>query len=197
MQCESSNPCFTTRKAHVTVAESGVTIEEREGLDMVQVSAWAQTAESACALIAEAFGVQPPMQPNSVATDGTTRILWLGPHRWLIVTPRQKTPDLAAELSAILPTATAAVVDLGAGRSVFAVSGARVRDLLAKELPIDLHPAKFPPGRCVQSSMAHVGVLVHATAKDSFELFVYRAFAQHFREVLDDAALEYAAADAR
>lgn len=177
------------------MAESGVTIEKREGLDMVQVAAWRQTADLACALIAETFGVRPPMQPDSVTTAGKTRILWLGPHRWLIVIPRLPERDLAAELGAILPIATAAVVDLGAGRRVFAVSGARARDLLAKELPIDIHPAKFLPGRCVQSSMSHVGVLVHATAKDSFELFVYRAFAQHFHEMLVDAALEYGTAD--
>ena len=173
------------------MAESGVAIEEREGLAMVQVSAWADTADAACAVIAEVVGLQPPGQPNSVAIEGQIRILWLGPYRWLIVMPRQPGRDLESDLACLLPVANAAVVDLSAGRRIFAVSGARARDLLAKDLPIDLHPERFPPGRCVQSSIAHVGVLVHATARDSFELFVYRGFAQHFREVLDDAALEY------
>ena len=173
------------------MAKTGVTIEEREGLAMLQVSAWADSADATCAVIAEAVGLQPPAQPNSVAVEGQIRILWLGPYRWLIVMPRQPGRDLEADIASRLPIATAAFVDLSAGRRIFAVSGVRARDLLAKELPIDLHPVQFPPGRCVQSSIAHVGVLVHATAIDSFELFVYRGFAQHFREVLDDAALEY------
>ena len=163
---------------------------------MVQVSAWADTAEAVCVATAELLGVRPPEQPNSAAVAGQTRILWLGPHRWLVVTPNTPGRDLAAQLRALLPAAAAAVVDLGAGRRLFAVSGPRARDLLAKELPIDLHPAAFPPGRCVQSSMAHVGVLVHATANGAYELFVYRAFAQYFREMLEDAAAEYAGAAA-
>ena len=177
------------------MVEHGVRIEEREGLAMVQVSAWADSAEAVCVTIAELLGVRPAQQPNSAAVAGQTRILWLGPLRWLVVMPNTpNTPgrDLAAQLRALLPAAAAAVVDLGAGRRVFAVSGPRARDLLAKQLPIDLHPAAFPPGRCVQGSMAHVGVLVHATANSAYELFVYRAFAQHFREMLEDAAAEYA-----
>ncbi len=176
------------------MAEPGVTIEEREGLAMVQVSAWAPTAEAAGVLVARSVGLRPPVEPNSVAASGQTRILWLGPHRWLIAMPREPARDLHSELAALLPPDVAAVVDLGAGRRVFAVSGARVRDVLAKELPIDLHPARFPPGRCVQSSMAHVGVLVHALEHGRFEIFVYRAFAQYLREMLTDAALEFTAA---
>ena len=175
------------------MAEPGVTIEERQGLAMIQVSAWARTAEAASALVAQVLGVQPPVRPGTVAASGQTRILWLGPHRWLVVMPREPARDLPAELAAILPADVAAVVDLGAGRRVFAVSGAHARDLLAKELPIDLHPAGFPPGRCVQSSMAHVGVLVHAVEQDRFEIFVYRAFSQHFHEMLADAAMEFTA----
>lgn len=158
---------------------------------MVQVSAWAATAEPVCALIAEALGVTPPAQPNTVAAAGQTRILWLSPHRWLIVMPGRPGRDLVGELATLLPPAAAAIVDQGAGRVVFAVCGARARDLLAKALPIDIHPARFPPGRCVQGSMAHVGVLVHATAPDAFELYVSRAFAQYFREVLADSAMEF------
>ena len=185
-----------TKRERDFVVKSGAVIEERDGLAMVQVSTWTDSCDATCATIAEVIGLRPSGHNGSVAVDNQIRILWLGPARWLIVMPRQPNRDLAAELAARLPIATAAVVELSAGRRIFVVSGARARDLLSKMLPIDLHPSQFPPGRCVQSSMAHVGVLVHATEKESFELFVYRGFARYFREVLEDAALEFGETEA-
>lgn len=163
---------------------------------MVQVSAWPDTAEWAARVIANTIGVSPPTKPNTVGAAGQMRILWLGPHRWLVVGPREPTRDLSTELAAVLPADVAAVVDLSAGRRVFSITGARARDLLAKELPIDLHPASFPPGHCLQSAMARIGVLIHAVERDRFDVFVYRAFARHFHEVLVDAAMEFDAAPA-
>lgn len=164
---------------------------------MVQVCAWPDTEASVCAALASAIGMRPPAEPNRVEARGSTRVLWLGPHRWLVVTPKAPGSDLVGQLRALLPTEAAAVVDLGAGRRVFALSGPRARDVIAKELPIDLHPVAFPPGRCVQGLMTHVGVLVHAIAPEAYEIFVYRAFAQHFLEMLEDAAAEYSGAPAR
>ncbi|MEO5692499.1 MAG: sarcosine oxidase subunit gamma family protein [Usitatibacter sp.] len=169
-----------------------ISIVERTGLAMVQVSTWPDSDAAARSCIAGVVGLELPPGANTAAMDGPNRILWLGPHRWLVVAPLAPDRDLAAELAAGLPPAIAAVVDVGAGRQVLQVSGSRTRDLLAKELPIDLHPSAFPVGHCVQGSMAHVGVLIHALAANTFDIFVYRAFARHLREMLEDAATEYA-----
>jgi heterotetrameric sarcosine oxidase gamma subunit len=169
----------------------GVTLAERSGLEMVQVSAWPATSNSVVRILTEVLGVQPPEQPNTVASREQTKILSVGPYRWLIVRPAEHQRDLAAELVARLPTDASAVVELGAGHCVFAILGPRARDVLAKQLPLDLSESKFPAARCVRSAMAHISVLVHCEGKDALEVFVYRGFAQHLWEMLTDAALEF------
>jgi len=166
-------------------------LAERAGLEMVQVSAWPATVDKVLQALSEIIGVYPPEQPNTVASREQTNVLWLGPDRWLIVKPAESGRDLVSELAERLPSDTAAVVELSAGRCVFAISGARSRGVLAKYLPLDLSRSNFPSGRCAQSAMAHIGVLVHAEGEDAFEIFVYRGFARHLWEILTDAALEF------
>jgi methylglutamate dehydrogenase subunit D len=158
---------------------------------MVQVSAWPATLDTVLQTLADVTGVHPPEHPNTVASQGPTRILWLGPERWLIVRPGSSGRDLVSELTEKLSSDAAAIVELSAGRCVFAISGPLAREVLAKELPLDLSLGEFPIGHCAQNSMAHIGVLVNATGEDAFDIFVYRGFAQHLWEILTDAALEF------
>jgi heterotetrameric sarcosine oxidase gamma subunit len=168
----------------------GVKIAERTGLEMAQVSAWPETSREVSRILGEFLGVSPPERPNGVANQGQQRILWLGPDRWLIVRPAEN-ENLASELVARLPSEAAAVVESGAGRCVFIVSGPRARDVLAKLLPLDLSAAQFPVGSCAQSAMAHIGVLVCVEGEDVFEIFVYRGFGRYFWEILCDASPEF------
>lgn len=167
----------------------GVALAERIGLEMVQVVARWGSSQEVHGVLSEVLGIPPPVQPNTVATRELTRIIWLGPDRWLILRPAGG--GLAAELTARLPPSSAAVVESGAGRRVFTLSGPRAREVLAKHLPLDLASTEFPAGRCAQSAIAHIGVLVHAESEDTFDILVQRSFARHLWEVLIDAGLEF------
>jgi sarcosine oxidase subunit gamma len=169
----------------------GVTLAERTGFEMVQVSARPATSDEVSGVLTEVLGVRPPQQPNAVANRGQIKILWLGPDRWLIVRQAESQQVLALELGARLSLDTASVVEVGAGRCVLALSGTHARDVLAKYLPLDLSEAKFPAGRCAQSAMAHIGVLVHSEGEGAFEIFVSRSFERSLWEMLTDAALEF------
>jgi heterotetrameric sarcosine oxidase gamma subunit len=169
----------------------GVTLTKRTDFETAQVWAWPETSAAVVRILTEALGVRPPEEPNVVASERRIKILWLGPDRWLIVRQVDHPRGLASELIAQLPAGTAALVDLGAARCVFTISGPRSRDVLAKHLPLDLSESMFPTGRCAQSAMAHIGVLVHAESADTFEIFVYRSFAQHLWQLLTDAAWEF------
>lgn len=173
------------------VIDRGVTLAERTGLEMTQISAWPATSAEVSRILNGALGVWPPIKPNTVANRGHIKILWLGPDRSLIVRPADRQQDLPSGLAARLATDIATVVDLSAGRCVFSLSGALSRDVLAKLLPLDLSESEFPVGCCAQSAMAHVGVLVHAEGRDAFEIFVHRGFARHLWDTLADAALEF------
>jgi sarcosine oxidase subunit gamma len=142
-------------------------------------------------IITEKLGLRPPMEPNPTASEGPLTIFSIAPETWLAVRTAADVRDLATRLEQLLSANIATVVDSGAGRRALRLAGSKSRDVLAKLLPLDLAPSRFPVGACAQSVMAHTGVLVHAVAADAFDIFVSRSFAQYLAEVIVDASLEF------
>ena len=62
--------------------------------------------------------------------------------------------------------------------------------MLAKGTPVDLHKDEFPIGKSAVTQMAHVGVHLTRTGEDTFELSVFRGFAESFWEWLAQQAEE-------
>jgi methylglutamate dehydrogenase subunit D len=87
--------------------------------------------------------------------------------------------------------ANASVIDQSHGRVVIRISGAKVRDVLAKGTPVDLHASQFPVGMSALTQMAHVGVHLTRTGKDEFKLSVFRGFSESFWEWLTGSAAEF------
>ena len=121
-------------------------------------------------------------------------ILWLGPDEWLVTSETQACESLAASLREALDGVTAAVTDVSHARLVYAVGGSNARALLAKGCALDLHERVFPLGRCAQSLLAKVPVIVHRSgAEPVFDLHVARSFRDYAWTWLQAAASEYAA----
>lgn len=142
--------------------------------------------------VAGALGVVPPRAANTVASAGGVDCLWLGPDEWLVVCPEERRAALLVALGEALAGLPAAVADVSEGRSVLALAGPRARDVLAKGCPLDLHPRAFAPGRCAQSGLAGVPVILHQLdAAPRYRLHVQRSMAVHLWTWLEDAAAEY------
>ncbi len=137
-------------------------------------------------------GATLPTAPGSSTVTASTSILTVGPERWLVVEAERAGRDLAAQLASALGEGTAAVTDLGHGRTVLRLSGPRATDLLAKGCGLDLHPSRFPVGACAQGLLAHFSVLIHASDEaPSFDLYVARSYALALWEWLEELAAEY------
>ena len=54
----------------------------------------------------------------------------------------------------------AAVADQSDARLVLRLSGPRVRDVLAKGVPVDLHPQAFKPGDVANTLVGYIGVQI-------------------------------------
>lgn len=132
------------------------------------------------------LGVPLPVEPNTVARADERAVLWLGPHEWLVVGGCDE-PRLRAAVGA----EPASVVDVSAQRTVVRVAGAHSRDLLAHGCSLDLHPSRFPPGRCAQTTLAHTPVVIVPLPGDVYWVLVRSSFARHLAEWLLDAAVEY------
>ncbi|WP_448623497.1 sarcosine oxidase subunit gamma [Geodermatophilus sp. URMC 64] len=155
---------------------------------MVDVRLRAVGAEASAAL-----GVELPMAPNTWAPAGTGRAVWLGPDEWLLSSTTEVPEDLETRVrTAVLPLGGSAA-DVSAQRIGLRLTGARVRDVLAKGCSIDLHPRVFGRGSSAQTALGQAGVVLLALSDtgDDYIVLVRSSFAGYLADWLLDAALEF------
>lgn len=115
--------------------------------------------------------------PGTMATgkDGA-RIVWTG-------------RDQAFVLGAVPRIAGAAVTDQTDGWTCLSVEGAKVADVLARLVPVDLRPAALPPGRAIRTGLNHMNVVLMRPAETRFEILVFRSMARTaFHEIAEAMA---------
>lgn len=83
------------------------------------------------------------------------------------------------------------VLALSSSRTRIEISGAPVRDVLAKCAAIDFHKSEFKPNTFAQTGIHHVPVLIQCVAGEIFHIYVLRTFALSIWDYLTDAALEF------
>lgn len=87
-------------------------------------------------------------------------VLGVGPGHWWVVA--EATPLSIDELQTMYE-GVASVFDITDSREVLDVAGPRIRETLAKLLPIDLHPSTFKAGDVAVTSASHIGVTLWQT----------------------------------
>lgn len=136
-------------------------------------------ASDAAGRVEQLLGSRLPTEPNTVASG----VLWLGPDEWLIVDHDLTEAQLLGALEG-----EGAAVELSANRLALHVSGPGARNVLASCCSLDLHPRVFGAGRCAQTLVAGVAVILERTAGEpGFRLLVRPSFAAHLRAWLIDA----------
>ena len=166
---------------------AGVRIGPRTGLALATLSARKGHSEALTEAARAAFGAELPERPRVAHANGVA-FIWAGPESWLVL---RQGDDLEPLLRGTL-SAHASVTDQSDGRTVLRVEGSRARDLLAKGLPIDLHPRAFKPGDVALSLVAHVGVHVwQLDDAPSYELAVLSGYARSLLAWMLEAGAEY------
>ena len=132
----------------------------------------------------DAFGIALPKEPNT-ALGHELRALWLGPDEWLLVNWGRST---FSENSTPTPFS---VTDVSSGRAGLRLRGPRVRDALAKGCPLDLDRRVFPEGRCAQTLIGRVSVILDHVESDVFDVYVSRSYAGSLWDWMIEACAEY------
>ena len=143
------------------------------------------------AAIKAATGCHFPPLANHFETAGERHIVWLGPDEYLLLCESGKEKALYDTLTSTIKTNHFAITDVSDSLCTLSLSGAAVRDVLAKGCSLDFHPSKFGAGRCAQSLLAHAGITLMALPDDAFILICRTSFAPYVHDWLVDAALEY------
>ncbi|MGJ3259610.1 MAG: sarcosine oxidase subunit gamma [Rhodospirillales bacterium] len=149
--------------------------------------------------VQKAVKLSPPVDANTVAGKAsTTRIMWLGPDEWLVITSGKGAERALKALWKNLKVdgLHAAVTDSTHARTCIEISGPRAREVLQKGCSLDLHPRVFGPGRSAQCIVAKTGVMLTQTATarngdPTYELYPLRSFATYLWTWLEDASAEY------
>jgi heterotetrameric sarcosine oxidase gamma subunit len=171
----------------------GVIVTDRDGLGVATVLARNGTCAALAQRVHEHFRIALPRTPRRTSS-GDLALLGTGPGAWLAtferggnafaVSLRQAVGDLAA------------VSDQSDGYSVLRLAGPRVRDLLCKLVPVDVHPHVFEVGDVAATVAAHIGATLwrledHTDGSPVFEVAVFRSLAACFWQILSEDAAEF------
>jgi heterotetrameric sarcosine oxidase gamma subunit len=134
----------------------------------------------------QALGVELPATSRRVTHENTT-YLWSGPESWLAISDNPIFPENFSTAVRKL----AAVTDQSDGRSLFRVTGPHIRSILAKLVPIDLHPEIFPLDATALTLADHVGIQLWQEDDGAFVLACFRSYAGALHHALVEAAQEF------
>lgn len=166
------------------MADAAVTLLELPPPTLVNLRGDAGDPAFAAAVTA-VLGVAPPSTANSAAKSSALDLLWLGPDEWLVMAPTGPGGDLAQRLDAALQGIHHSACDVSDSRVVLEIAGPQTRSVLAQGISLDLHPRMFGPGRCAQTVLARVPVILQQIDEGSqFRLFVRASFAPYIEEWL-------------
>src|SRR5688572_11313365 len=122
----------------------GVTACNRDGLGLATVLARKSQIEALAQGVREHFRIELPLEPQRVAA-GDVAFIGTGPGSWL-ATGEGGGNAFVRSLKQTLGELVS-VSDQSDGYAVLRLSGPRVRDTLAKLIPLDVHPRAFPIGK--------------------------------------------------
>ena len=161
-------------------------IAERAFLGKVAVLG---SGEAFHANIAGWLGFSLPQAPNSTETHGDITAMWLSPNEWMLVTSPERGVDLTVSLQQVLVSIHALVVDVSDRWTVVAIAGTRVLSVLSKGTSVRLEPAAFGVGRCCQTRLFSMPVIIRQSdATPTFDIFVDSTFSEYLWRWLERSA---------
>ncbi len=138
------------------------------------------------------FGLTLPTTPRVISSSAACSnfdFVWSGPGHWLV-----ESSAAGATMDELLTAfdGSASVFDQTDSRVLLDVSGPRIRDALAKGLPIDLHPTSFKVGDAAITKASHIGLQIWQLAPEPlYRLAVARSYFISFWGWLSSSAAEY------
>jgi methylglutamate dehydrogenase subunit D len=163
-------------------------LTEVRGWHLAQLAVFAQQRSEFQERLRALSGAQLPEELYRGITHNDSRLVRITPTQyWWFAAGNASMVRLAREL----PPSAGTVTMLSEGRVRVRIAGPNARDVLAKGIPLDLHPKAFQVGQSAQTGLHHTGVFLERVADDGYEIYVPRSYAAWLWEWLIDAALPF------
>jgi len=174
----------------VGTLKPGLIIEERTDLALATLIARRSETQNLRRAVTAAFGLALPEGPHFVTKDGVS-FAGIGVGKWLGAAEGPAAVDYVSRLREHL-MALASITDQSDGRVVLRLSGERVREVLAKGIPLDLHPRKFKTGDIASTMISQMGVqMQQLDDRPTFQLMAFRSFAGSLLSWLTKSAAQF------
>lgn len=171
----------------------GVIASERDRLGIARIAARRGQAAKVAELLRAQCGVDPPNAPRR-ASRGDVGIAGIGPETWLAT--RDGADNAFAESLRSLLGDCASVSDQSDAYVILRLAGPKVRETLAKLVPIDIHPRSFQVSDVAQTLCGYVNVMLWrledtAQRDPAFEIWVGRSLAVSLHQAISHSAAEF------
>jgi len=169
---------------------SGVIATEREGLGIACIEPGRGRTAEVAEILRTNFGIAPPNAPRCVSRGDVT-IGGIAPNAWIAV--HTSAGNSFAESLRPLLGDRAAVADQSDAYSILRLTGPKVRETLAKLVPIDVHPRNFQVNDVAQTVCGYMSVTLwrledSMRGEPTFEIWVGRSLAGSLQEVIRHSA---------
>ena len=127
-------------------------------------------------------------QPLKVKCNNTTRILWMGPDNWLVISDNKNIYDTFKN---DFSDKDFAITDLSHSRTIIEMEGSLVREVIKKGSPLNINDLK--EGDC-SNSIFHAITITLDFISDSPEvlrILCLRSFGESLYHSITDACLEF------
>jgi heterotetrameric sarcosine oxidase gamma subunit len=168
---------------------TGVVIEEVTDLAFASVICKRERHFALINAVNTAFGVVLPDGPRRL-TRGHVTFAGVGPDQWIASADGADAAGFAARVRGRIGP-FAAVSDQSDARLVLRTSGPRVREVLAKGVPVDLHPKAFKPGDVACTVVGYVNTQIDMLDDTTYQLAAPRSMADSFWSWLTSSAAEF------
>lgn len=191
---KSESPLAMSRVNVVLAAsarDAGVVVREKPFLGQLVLRGNAQD-EGFRSGVERVLGLALPLALGLVPRDESrgVSIQWMSPDEWLILVPAGLEFEAEAALRREL-SGHYALMNVTGGQTVLELAGPKVRELLMKCTPYDVHPRAFPVGKGVSSVFAKSSAVIRRVDENRWELVLRRSFSNYLYAWILDAAEEF------
>jgi len=139
------------------------------------------------AAVKSATGMVLPKLGRCVVVGGCS-LAWMSPDELLISTSSEESKKLYANLEASLSGQHVLLEDVSDARAKFNLTGAHVREVLAKLVPMDTHPDQFSVGSFNRTRFAQVAGAVLMEKENVISLICFRSVQDYVFALFSKAA---------
>ena len=161
-----------------------IKIKEIKNIFIYQVVKFKNSKKNNTEMIVDNLNFPEVLKVNS---NDQTRILWMGPENWLVISSN----NLLNELNEKFSTTEFAVTDISHSRSIIELQGSDVLEVIKKGSPFDIE--SLTKNNCTNTVYNGITITIDniEDSKNQIRIISLRSFGESLYHSVTDACLEY------